>query len=98
MGFITADVEGSEINLLEGAINTIKTQKPILCISIYHKVSDYFDIIPWIANLNLGYEVDIFKESALLFLADTVVKFIVRYKFTFKLRELGVYFEKKGIE
>ena len=78
VGFITADVEGSEINLLEGAINTIKTQKPILCISIYHKVSDYFDIIPWIANLNLGYEFEIFKEHPWPFLADTVVKCSVK--------------------
>lgn len=74
VGFITVDVEGAELALLEGAINTIKSQKPILCISIYHKVSDYFDIIPWIANLNLGYEFEVFKEQPWPFIADTVVK------------------------
>ena len=78
VGFIKADVEGSEMDLLEGAINTIKTQKPILYISIYHKVSDYFDIIPWIANLNLGYKFEIFKEQPWPFLADTVVKCSVK--------------------
>lgn len=78
VGFITADVEGSEMDLLEGAINTIKNQKPILCISIYHKVSDYFEIIPWIANLNLGYKFEIFKEHPWPFLADTVVKCSVK--------------------
>lgn len=74
IGFITVDVEGAEMDLLKGAINTIKTQKPILFISIYHKVSDYFDIIPWIANLDLGYEFKIVKEQPWTFLADTVVQ------------------------
>lgn len=79
VGFITIDVEGAEMDLLEGAINTIKTQKPILYISIYHKVSDYFDIIPWIANLDLGYEFNITKENPWTFLADTVVQCRMKY-------------------
>lgn len=78
VGYITIDVEGAEMDLLEGAINTIKSQKPILCISIYHKVSDYFDIIPWIANLGLDYEFEIFKEQPWPFLADTMVKCTVK--------------------
>lgn len=78
VGFITIDVEGAEMDLLEGAINTIKTQKPILNISIYHKVSDFFGIIPWIADLDLGYEFKIEKEEPWSFLADTVVKCKVR--------------------
>lgn len=74
VGFITIDVEGAEMDLLNGAINTIKTQKPILKISMYHKVTDYFDIIPWVANLNLGYEFEIFKEEPKSFLADIIVQ------------------------
>ncbi|WP_295116130.1 FkbM family methyltransferase [uncultured Methanobrevibacter sp.] len=79
VGFITIDVEGAEMDLLEGAINTIKTQKPILYISMYHKVSDYFDIIPWVANLDLGYEFNIIKENPWTFLADTVVQCRMKY-------------------
>ena len=79
VGFITIDVEGAEMDLLEGAINTIKTQKPLLYISIYHKVSDYFDIIPWVANLDLGYEFNITKENPWTFLADTVVQCRMKY-------------------
>lgn len=78
VGYITIDVEGAEMDLLDGAIDTIKSQKPILCISIYHKVSDFFDIIPWIANLGLGYEFEIFKEQPWPFLADTVVKCTIK--------------------
>ena len=79
VGFITIDVEGAEMDLLEGAINTIKTQKPLLYISMYHKVSDYFDIIPWVANLDLGYEFNITKENPWTFLADTVVQCRMKY-------------------
>lgn len=74
VGFITVDVEGAEKDLLNGALNTIKTQKPILNISIYHSVDDFFEIIPWISNLNLGYEFKIYKEQPWPFLADTVVQ------------------------
>lgn len=74
VGLITVDVEGAEMDLLEGAINTIKTQRPILHISIYHKISDYFGIIPWIANLNLDYEFKIVKEQPWSFIVDTVVQ------------------------
>lgn len=79
VGFITIDVEGAEMDLLEGAIKTIQTQKPILYISMYHKVSDYFDIIPWVANLDLGYEFNIIKENPWTFLADTVVQCRMKY-------------------
>ena len=79
VGFITIDVEGAEMDLLEGAINTIKNQKPLLYISMYHKVSDYFDIIPWVANLDLGYEFNITKENPWTFLADTVVQCRMKY-------------------
>ena len=74
VGLITVDVEGAELDLLNGAINTIKTQKPILNISIYHSVDDFFNIIPWIADLDLGYEFKVYKEQPWPFLADTVVQ------------------------
>ena len=74
VGFITIDVEGAEKDLLEGALNTIKTQRPILSISIYHKVTDFFEIIPWIADLDLGYEFNVIKEQPWPFLGDTVVQ------------------------
>ena len=63
VGFIKIDVEGEEQNLLKGAINTIKTQKPIIYISIYHSPNDLFEIKPWIESLNLGYKFKISKEK-----------------------------------
>ena len=74
VGYITIDVEGAERDLLNGAINTIKTQKPILSISLYHSIDDYFEIIPMIANLNLEYEFEVLKEQPWPFLGDTIVQ------------------------
>ena len=74
VGLITVDVEGAEMDLLEGAVNTIKNQRPILEISIYHKISHYFDIIPWIADLGLDYEFRIVKEQPWSFIVDTMVQ------------------------
>jgi len=73
VGFIIVDVEGAELDLLEGAKNTIMTQKPILTISIYHRLKDFVEIIPWIANLDLGYEFKILRESPWSFISDTSV-------------------------
>lgn len=74
VGLIKVDVEGEEKNLLKGAINTIKTQKPILFLSIYHSVNDFFDIKPWIDNLNLGYKFILSKEQPWTFIADTILE------------------------
>jgi FkbM family methyltransferase len=47
--FIKLDVEGSEINALDGALNSIKFFKPKLAISLYHKANDIFEIIEHIS-------------------------------------------------
>ena len=46
-----------------GAIETIKRDKPVLSISIYHTFDDFFNIKPWIENLNLGYKFKIIKPD-----------------------------------
>lgn len=56
VGLIKTDLEGFEQPFLKGAIETIKEQKPVLIISIYHNYSDFFEIKPMIENLNLGYK------------------------------------------
>ncbi len=43
-GFIKFDVEGSEMQAIEGAKNTINNLKPQMKIACYHKSADLFDI------------------------------------------------------
>jgi hypothetical protein len=61
VGLIKVDIEGHEMNFLRGALKTVKTQKPILLLSIYHNYDDFFQIKPFIEELNLGYKFDFFK-------------------------------------
>ena len=74
VGFIKVDVEGTEKRLLKGAIETIKSQKPLLVLSIYHKPGDFFEIKPWIEKMDLGYNFKISKERPWTFFADTVLE------------------------
>ena len=61
VGLIKTDVEGFEQKLLNGAMETIKNQRPNLIISIYHNYDDFLEIKPMIENLNLGYRFKIPK-------------------------------------
>ncbi|MEY8222094.1 FkbM family methyltransferase [Enterocloster aldenensis] len=56
VGLIKLDVEGSELEAIKGAIETICNFKPILLISVYHLPKDFFEIKPLLESLNLGYQ------------------------------------------
>lgn len=73
VGLIKADIEGFEINMLKGAINTIKTQKPALLIAIYHSFDDFFLIKKEIESWNLGYSFKIAKPDEYSFYCDTTL-------------------------
>lgn len=44
INYIKVDIEGCEMNMLKGAVNTIKKFKPKLAISIYHSLEDLINI------------------------------------------------------
>lgn len=73
IGLIKADIEGAEHLMLRGAIETIKSQKPSLLISIYHNADDYFKIKPWIESLELGYKFKIRHSVCGSVLTDTML-------------------------
>lgn len=46
VGLIKMDIEGSEYDAIIGAEKTIKENKPLLIISLYHRGKDFFEIPP----------------------------------------------------
>ena len=55
------DIEGAERCAIQGAVNTIRTQMPILIISIYHSIEDFFEIKPMIEKITDKYVFHIFR-------------------------------------
>lgn len=72
-GFIKVDIEGFEMEFLNGAKETIATQKPAMLLSIYHQPSDYFEIKPLIESWDLGYKFKIHKGVDLHNTAETAL-------------------------
>ena len=54
--FIKLDVEGAELDVLRGATTTIARFKPILAISAYHKLDDFWTLMNFVKALNPAYE------------------------------------------
>ena len=63
VGLIKLDVEGNESQVIAGAMETIRRDKPILLISIYHTPKDFFDIKPLLEKEKLGYRFMVRKLS-----------------------------------
>lgn len=73
VGLIKTDVEGFEQNLIKGALNTIKRNKPILMISIYHNYNDFYKIKPMLDSLNLGYKFNFYHADLEHPVTDTLL-------------------------
>ncbi len=54
--YIKMDVEGEELNAINGAKNTIKTHKPKMLISAYHKSEDLIKIPKTVLEMNPDYK------------------------------------------
>ena len=53
--FIKLDIEGAELQALQGASQTLKTFRPRLAVALYHKPDDILMIPAWLDGLGLGY-------------------------------------------
>jgi FkbM family methyltransferase len=54
--FIKMDIEGAEMDAIDGAAKIIREFKPRLAISAYHKAEDFYEIPFKLKSLNPGYE------------------------------------------
>lgn len=54
--YIKMDIEGSELRALAGAENTIRTMRPKLAISLYHKDEDFITIPEYLSGLGVPYQ------------------------------------------
>jgi FkbM family methyltransferase len=57
--YIKADVEGSEVGLINGALETIEKHKPTMAIGAYHMPENVNKIIDIIQSLDLGYSISV---------------------------------------
>jgi FkbM family methyltransferase len=55
LDFIKLDVEGAEMNVLRGGVNSILKFRPGFAISIYHKLEDFFNIALFLDELLTDY-------------------------------------------
>lgn len=63
IGFIKMDIEGSEMKAVMGGLSTLRRDRPVLSISIYHNPTDFFEIKPVLEALGLGYRFLVRKLS-----------------------------------
>ena len=63
VGLIKADVEGMGLDLLKGAIETVKRDLPILSLCIYHNTEEFIGIYELLTSLDLNYEYKIVSHG-----------------------------------
>jgi FkbM family methyltransferase len=67
--FIKADIEGYSLELVKGAVNTIKKYRPVMCISIYHNPYEFFEVKPFLEDNIDNYKYIIRKLTVSPFVA-----------------------------
>ena len=73
VGLIKLDVEGAEPDIIQGALNTIKEQKPLLVIAFYHQPDEFYELKPFLESLNLGYKFMVRRSAISMPISDAVL-------------------------
>lgn len=73
VSLIKIDIEGAEISALKGMEQTIRKQKPVLAISIYHRPEDFFQIKPWLETICSEYKYIIKKATPFSLTGETML-------------------------
>jgi hypothetical protein len=67
------DIEGSEIDALNGSIGIIKRDKPRLAICVYHKLTDLWKIPLLINNILPEYHLYLRHHNGISYACETVL-------------------------
>lgn len=73
VGLIKMDVEGFEPQIVQGALETIKRDRPFMAISVYHTPEEFFELKPFLERLDLGYKFKIRHSSLSMPLGELVL-------------------------
>jgi len=73
IGLLKVDIEGAEQKFLRGAAATIRRDRPVMLLSIYHNPDDYFGIKPLVESMNLNYKFKIFKPMERDVITETLL-------------------------
>ncbi len=73
VGLIKMDIEGYELEALEGARKTIEEFKPVLLISNYHNAEQFINVVKFIQDLTLDYNIIIRHLGGHVPIAETHV-------------------------
>jgi hypothetical protein len=73
VGLIKMDIEGFEYFAIKGGLETIKRDKPVLLISIYHTGKDFFEILPMIKSCVPEYQFRYLDLEPHNFITDKIV-------------------------
>lgn len=55
IGMLKADIEGAGLDFIKGAIDTIRRDRPIISIAVYHCADEFLGIPKFFKEMNLGY-------------------------------------------
>lgn len=75
VGLIKSDTEGFERYLIAGAEKTIRKDRPVLIISIYHSAEDLLNLIPQILAIEPSYKLKLAKLEPASRIIDTIAVF-----------------------
>lgn len=72
IGFIKADIEGFGFEMAKGMVATLKRDRPVLYLCIYHNTDEFWEIKPFIESLNLNYHFEI-RHYSVNWLSEVVL-------------------------
>lgn len=66
VGFVKLDVEGGEIDAVRGMKKTLRKDRPVLSLSMYHNPEQFFELKPLVESFDLNYRFRIRRFSAVM--------------------------------